>query len=244
MTVTHGRLTNIYLNGYDLTGVLNKASFPLKQDVFPTPVFGKTARPKILGTDDASVKMSGWLDNLHATGGVLDAAMQRAAGSQVIYLPDGDVLGGFGMACAGNASEYEEASEDAPNKIMAGFDSSVGAERVVVLKALAAMTATHTGVGQLVTGGAATTTEGAGYIHVGALTGFTSIAAKVQHSSDSTNGVDGVWVDLANFTAITAERTVERIVVADGTTVSKWRRIVVTPTGSGSVEVFAGFGTK
>jgi hypothetical protein len=74
------------------------------------------------------------------------------------------------------------------------------------------------------------TTRGAAVaIHVTAYSGLTSAAIKVQHSPDNS-----VWSDLVAFTSVTAI-TSERKLVADGTTVNRYLRVVTDVTGTGSV---------
>jgi hypothetical protein len=237
MAVTHGRHADVYLNGYDLTGILNKAASPFKQDIHPTPMFGKDAIPKIYGHEDHAVKLEGWLDNATGLPAVLSDAMGAAGYAYGSHAPDGDAFGNYAQAFMGVGGDYEEASEDAPNKIVAGFESTVGWERVLIHHALAAVTGDVTGTG--IDAGASSTVECAAYAFVHAYSGFTNVVVKIQHSADGSS-----WADLVTFTTITAARTCERKVVDAGTTVQRHTRVLIDVTGTGSAEVFVGFGRK
>lgn len=227
-------MTNVYLNGCDVTGTLNKVSFPLKQDVHKTPVFGKSAYPKILGLDDASPKFEGWLDNATKLPEVLDVALS-APSSVLVYLPDGDSFGSFGWGAEGQASDVESGSDDAPNKITGGFQSSKGGERICSIFPLSEITGATNGTSH--DNGVSTSTKCVAYLQCTTLTGFSSLDVKIQHSSDGSS-----WSDLAMFTTLAASNAKERISIAAGTIVQKFTRAVLTPTGSGSATVFIGFG--
>lgn len=237
MAITHGKVTRVYLNGFDMTGILNKAVGDFKQDIFPTPVFGMDSRPKIYGNEDGEVKLEGWLDNALDTATVLDDAMQAAAGSVVCYLPDGPDFGASAHCAMGHAAEYVESSDDAPNKVSASFESTTGLELTKVLVPLGAITTTTDGTTH--DGAAASANGGVGFLQITDYTGLTSVTVKIQHSTD-----DSIWADLATFTAVTAANASERIEVAAGTTVHRYTRAVVTCAGAGSANVFAAFGRK
>lgn len=237
MAITHGKSTKVYLNGYNLTGILNKASGDFKQDVFPTPVFGLDSRPKIYGNEDGEVKLEGWLDNAVATATVLPDAMQAAGGSHVAYMPDGGAFGASAHCAYGHAAEYGEPTDDAPNKITATIESTTGLELAKVLVPFEDMTVSENGASH--DNGAATANGGAAFLQVFDYDGITSVDVKIQHSTN-----DSIWADLATFTQVTADRACERLLVAAGTTVHRYTRAVVTIAGVGSVEVFAAFGRK
>src|SRR5688572_7775028 len=75
---------------------------------------------------------------------------------------------------------------------------------------------------------------GAGYLQVGAYSGFTGLAVTIEHSSDSSS-----WATLVTFTNVTAARQAERVAVSG--TVNRYLRVVGDVTGTGSAQVFVGF---
>lgn len=147
-------------------------------------------------------------------------------------LPDGTAIGKPAFFCVGDPSEW---SIDAAVADAVGYTFSAAADESVemgyVVHALAAETAD--GNGTAVDRGASPltpTTRGAVVaIHVTAYSGLTSAAIKVQHSTDNS-----VWADLVAFTSVTATGS-ERKLVATGTTVNRYLRVVTDVTGTGSV---------
>jgi hypothetical protein len=76
---------------------------------------------------------------------------------------------------------------------------------------------------------AATANGGVAQIHVTAFSGFTSNAVTIEHSVDGSTS----WATLATFATYTG-LTSERVVVAAGTTVRRYLRVVDNVTGTGS----------
>lgn len=111
-----------------------------------------------------------------------------------------------------------------------GFTSWNG----VTLSDLIAITTTTNGTA--VDNGAATANGGYAHLHVTAYSGLTSNTVTIEHS---TTGI-GSWVTLATFTAATAI-TSQRVVVAAGTAVSQYLRVVDTAVGVGSNTRIAAF---
>jgi hypothetical protein len=116
-------------------------------------------------------------------------------------------------------------------KANAQYGVSGNVDEGVILQVHAPLTVTTTGVG--VDNLAASVSGGAAYLQVSAYSGFTSVACKVQHSTDNS-----VWADLATFTAVTAAPVGERVAIAG--TINRYTRSVVTVTGSGSITPFIG----
>jgi hypothetical protein len=114
----------------------------------------------------------------------------------------------------------------------ATYGVSGAVEYGVILQPHAALTTTTTGTN--VDNAASSAAGGSAYLEVSALTGFTSVACKVQHSADNS-----VWADLATFTATTTAPRAQRVTVAG--TVNRHLRAVTTPTGTGSIAVCIGF---
>jgi hypothetical protein len=78
---------------------------------------------------------------------------------------------------------------------------------------------------------------GAGYQQVGAFTGFTGFVGKIRHSAD-----DSTYADLITFTNVTAARQAERI--STSSTVNRHLAFDGNVTGSGSLDIFAGFASN
>lgn len=108
---------------------------------------------------------------------------------------------------------------------------------------VAVNTSASTGTG---TGGtlvlSSTVNGGAAYINLSQFAGLTSLAGKVQHSTDNSS-----WSDLAgaSFAAITGgpgtdPNCAQRVAVAAGTTINRYTRAVLTFTGGGTVTALVG----
>jgi hypothetical protein len=146
-------------------------------------------------------------------------------------LPDSDSVGRFALFTTGDVTDHaiDAAVSDAVGFTLAA-QADEGVDMGYVLHPLSAETAD--GNGTAVDRGAAPltpTTRGLkAVIHVTAYTGLTSLAVKVQHSTDNS-----VWADLATFASKTAVGS-EMISVANGTTVNRYLRVVTDVTGTGS----------
>jgi hypothetical protein len=142
----------------------------------------------------------------------------------------GNVLGGPCTGFAGLLTTgYEVLAQLAGlTKANATYSVNGQVEEGVILQPLAALTSTTTGTG--VDNGAASTNGGAAYLEVTALSGFTSIAVKLQDSTDNSS-----WSDISGgaFTAVTSAPGAQRIAISG--TIRRYVRSVITPTGSGSV---------
>lgn len=142
----------------------------------------------------------------------------------------GNVLG---AACTGFAGllavSYEVLGALAGlTKANAAYGVSGQVEEGVLLVALGALTANTNGTG--VDNAASSANGGSGYLEVTAFSGFSSVAVKLQHSTDN-----GIWADITSgaFTAVTTAPGAQRITFTG--TVNRYTRHVVTVTGSGSI---------
>jgi hypothetical protein len=78
-------------------------------------------------------------------------------------------------------------------------------------------------------GGAATANGGVAHLHVTAFSGLTNNIVTIEHSVDGSTS----WATLVTFATYTG-LTSERVVVAAGTTVRRYLRVVDNVTGTGS----------
>lgn len=160
-------------------------------------------------------------------------------------LPDGTAVGKPAMFCLGDIAEYatDGSVSDALGYVVnATADESVDMGWVLV--APSAITASGNGTAvdrgtSLSAGPVANTTGGAvAALHVSAFSGFSSVALKVQHSTDNSS-----WSDLASFTAVTAVGW-QRLKIANGTQINRYVRAVTTVTGTGSITYLMAFAPR
>lgn len=148
-------------------------------------------------------------------------------------LTDQDSVGKPAMFILGDLMEYAvdaTVSDAVSMTFSAQADESV--EMGYVLQPLTALTADQL-TGTAVDRGASpltpTTAGLVAAIHVTAFTGFSSVAVKIQHSTDNSS-----WADLVSFTNVTAVGY-ERVSVANGTSIRRYLRAAIDVTGTGSV---------
>lgn len=205
MAGTHGKDARVYIQGYDLSSLLTSVAPDMSTDVAEISGLGSTDKSYVAGQNDATLALDGIFDGAaNQTDEVLEAAL-GVSPCVVCWLPQGD---GFGKTVYG-FSAIETAygpttSIDDAGKFTAAMQSSVSAERGVILHALGAEVTTGDGTAH--DNGAATTAGGAAYLQATAATGATVI--KVRDSADNVT-----FADLVTFTSFAA-RTKERVAIS------------------------------
>jgi phosphate-selective porin len=209
MAFNHGSAAKILLDGFNASNVLNEVSEEGEQDNAEVTVLGDSAKSYIPGLRDATVKMSGFYDHdvvtdANAFSYKINSLLRQE--THATYLPAGDTLGGPAYLLKGILSSDEiSASVDDAAEVDIEFQNCTGMESGKTLHPLAARTATGSATG--IDNSAPSTNGLSAVLHVTAVSGTATptVTVKIQHSSDSTNGVDGAWVDLATFAAATAK---------------------------------------
>lgn len=238
----HGSLTRIYANGYDLSTLFRETEAGRERDLVDATGYAVTDTRHIASPQASGmISAGGMLDVDESTGAAaahdtLRTAAENTAGDTVVVWMGRDTTAGDpGFAILGSIPQHkiqQPLSDIVKTMLEAKSNRSAW---VNSLHPKAARTTAHTTTG--IDNGAATTYGGLAIAQVFALTGTTPVLGlKVQHSSDSTNGTDGTWVDLVSFTAINAAgvtagyRSTGRVTG----TVNRWLRVVLSVT-SGSL---------
>lgn len=242
MPEIHGSNTRIYANGLDISNLFQEAEWGRSRELVDTTAFTDTADTMIPSPVSAGdLNASGMWEIDHATGvqvvkDMLDASNDNLLGTSVVVCMTRDTtIGDDGFLLIGSTTNHRVKQ---PLKDVVRTTLEAKANRSLDVKSLhplAARTAAHTTVG--IDHGSATTYGGAAALTVTALSGTTPVlAAKLQHSSDSTNGVDGAWVDLASFATINAASVAAGYAstITPTGTINDWVRLVVT-VSSGSL---------
>jgi hypothetical protein len=175
--------------------------------------------------DDAAAKLNAITVDLQTTSRV------------VCLLHEGNTIGKRFVGMAGAYSQkYDRILERAKlHKANVQYSVSGQVEQGVILQEFEAKTADWNTEGADSFDGTASSADGgAGYQQVGAFTGFTGFVGKVRHSAD-----DVTYADLITFTNVTAARQAERVTVSG--TVNRYLAFDGNVTGSGSLDIFAGF---
>jgi hypothetical protein len=238
MAFVHGSSTVVLVNEKAVSSEVSGWGVTHQRAVSETTTVGQTAGAAgarfIPGLMSGMLTLRGPQDDDETAG--LTKEITDAIGVDNAFLatclPDGVAIGKPAFFCVGDPTEWaiNAAVADAVGyTFSAAADESV--EMGYVVHALAAETAD--GNGTAVDRGASPltpTTRGlVAAIHVTAYSGLTSAAIKVQHSPDNS-----AWSDLVAFTSVTAIGS-ERKLVATGTTVNRYLRVVTDVTGTGSV---------
>ncbi len=230
MAFSHGSASRVYANGYDLSAYLNNITMGATADAAETTTFGAGAKMYIPGPEDGTVSAEGYFDGAaDAVDQVLSEAMPAIA--VWTWLPAGDGLGNVSKSAVTVNTTYETESpaDDATTISAEGQATGTGIERGLVAHPLQARTAA--GNGSALDNGTSTARGGAAYLHVTAMSGFTSVTVTVQHSADNVT-----YANLATFSDMT-QRGAQRVAING--TINRYVRVIWTVAGSGSVTFIA-----
>jgi hypothetical protein len=210
MAFVHGKSSFIMLNGYDLTGYLNKIDTPATADTAETTCFQSDNKTFLPGLKDGTLSAEGLYEaSANAVDEILNSVFAGAnSGNNIMWFPSGNTLGniGYAMNMIQTAYNVTGTKDDAARINMAG-QSSVGRERVKLLQAHASVAAT--GDGTQDDNDAATTEGGAAYIHASAVTGSLDVIIE----GSATGAFSGEETTIATFTQLTG-RGHERIAIS------------------------------
>ena len=203
MAFVHGKSIFVLLNGFNITGYLNKIDAPFTADTAETSTFGQDTKTYIAGMKDATLSAEGLFD------GAVDSVDQQLntvlAGSNtvnnMIWFPGGNVLGGvgYGLSMIQTAYSVMGTKDDAVKISMAGH-SNVGRERLKLIKILEAKTID--GSGTVNDNGASSANGGAAYLQV--TTSSQDVDITVEHSSDNFAADTTLLATFSNLASVVA----------------------------------------
>jgi len=232
MTFVPGTSVVVLANEKVVTNTVASATVDHQRAYAEVSTFADTGGRFVPGLMGGNIKLMGPQD---AVGtdlyGEVASAVGTDNGLQIIVCPEGTTIGKAALFAVGDLTDWaiDASVKDAVSaSLQAQADDSVALGFIV--HALGAETVD--GNGTAVDRGTVGTpsTHGAEVaISATAYSGLTSAAIKIQHSTDNS-----VWADLVSFTTLTAIGS-ERKLVADGTTVNRYVRVVTDVTGTGSV---------
>lgn len=239
MSDVHGSEARLYLSGVDISSQFRESEAGRMRGMVDATCYGDASSTHVVDPfGNGMINAEGILAADQVTGArpiqdAIETAGNVLTGDEIVVLMHRDVaVGDNGFLVVGTVHENTVTSM---TKDVAKTKFAAQANRSLWGRALhpkAARTAAYTTVGLVET--AATAFGGVGILQVFAMTGTTPVlAAKLQHSIDTTNGVDGTWVDLGTpFAAINAANVLagyaDQEVIAG--TVNKGTRLVLTVT--------------
>lgn len=254
MAEIHGSNTRIYANGLDISGLFREAEWGRTRDLVDTTAFGDTNDTSFASPiSSGDLNAAGMLEvdpitGVQAVKTMLDASNDLAGPTSVVVVMTRDTtIGDDGFALVGSMTNHR-VKQPLKDVVQTTFDAKANrALEVKSLHPLAARTAAFSTVG--LDNSVSSAFGGVGVLTVTAISGTSPVlTAKLQHSSDTTDGVDGTWVDLATFATINTAGVTARYadvqVVAPATTVNKRVRLnlAVTSGSLSSVTFSAQFG--
>lgn len=205
MAFKHGKDTEIWLNGSDVSSFFNSADFSVDVDTAETTTFKNDWKTHLVGQSGASVDTGGLYDPTFTN---VSSTLNVATGAVLSVLPAG------GAAVGDNARLVSVLStsfkESSPVGDVVAFQWSVLASGPVafgkVLKPLASVTLD--GNGTSVDNGAQTTAGAVAHLHVTSVSAADSIIVYIEDSADNT-----AWATIGTFASKTAAGA-ERISIA------------------------------
>lgn len=237
MSAAHGRLTRVYVNGYDLTGFFRKSSSEQTREVAESTVFNLADKTYLAGLGDATLSLEGLFDNaVDGIEQVLNTAFS-ADPTIVTVSPQGDTLGNVAYGLAGLENKLTlDASKDDIVALSNELQSTVSRDRLLVQHALGTEVASgqSASIDNTVV---STLNGGVGYLHVPDITGITNLSVLIEDSADNS-----IFATILTFAGVTADRNSQRIEITG--TVRRYTRCRWIFTGAGSAQFWAGFGRR
>lgn len=241
-TFRHGKNTKVYFANTDLTTYFNQGSVSQAVDMGDTTTFGASGKTYVAGLIDAKTTLSGLFDG---TANAVDQVLAAALGVEdqtFTYMMEGGVVGRRCYCGQVDMASYQVNSPVADvvsTSLEANADGGLFSGYVLAVDQSVSTATTTNGTG--VDNGVLTSNGGIAVLHVTANAQTATTAFKIQHSVDNS-----VWVDLSPaFTTVgIATKTSERILIAAGTTVNRWLRVVATTTGTGAIVYSAAFARR
>jgi hypothetical protein len=228
-------------------GLLNAAayadSFSLSSEtamkevtVFDQGADGR-ARKFVPGLEQATFTTAGPLDVDATANGQFDAiadikAQTSPTSTAVSYSPLGWTVGNAGVVLVETYASNLTTSTPIDGRAEWSYAAQVTGQadlNGVALTSLAAVTADANGTS--VDNGAATSNGGVIHLHVTAYSGFTSVSAIFEHSTDNS-----AWSTKDTFTSVTAVGSERRVISG---TINRYTRIRWDVTGTGSITAVA-----
>ncbi len=222
--------SRVLLGALNLSCEIRNMSIESTTDIIDVSVICNKPKAFIAGQDSSTFSADGPLNVSGSTNDPFDILTDfKSAGLPLTYAPSGLTTGTDVLLADTLESNYTSS-----NTSTGSADFSLAAQVTGVVDSgvsvedLAAITATGNGSARDLT--ASSTNGGVAHMHVTAFSGLTSDVVTIEQSSNGSTG----WTTLVTFATVTGV-TSERVVVASGTSVARYLRVVDTVTGTGSV---------
>lgn len=228
-TFRHGKGVSVFIDQYDFSTYFKDLTNSNSVETAETTAFGDSSKTYIVGLKDGGLSLSGYFESTDSVGTdqYFSSVLGSATKQKAIVAPEGHSNGARAMMLQSDDTSYE-VSGSIGDVVGANveFQASSGVDHGVILSS--GSTVSATGNGTAVDNSASSSNGGVAYLSVPTNTRNGSITIKVQQSADNST-----FTDLVTFTTVTStQKTSERIVVADGTSVARYLRVSYTVAGS------------
>lgn len=248
MSFLPGTGIRVYANEFAVSGNVAAANAQHSRGVSDVTVVTTAGGMNYVpGLMSGSIALRGPADSSADLAAEINAAVGVDNNLLITVLPDGTAVGKPAAFTLGDPTDY---TLDASVADALGYTVTSTADESVdfgyVLVAPTAITADGNGTAvdrgtSLSAGPVANTPNGlAAALHVTAYSGLTSVAIKIQHSTDNSS-----WADVTGgaFVAVTAVGS-QRITVPRGTQLNRYVRAVTDVTGTGSITYLMAFAPR
>lgn len=222
MSFKHGKLTELWLDGSDLSSYCDKFDSEISIDIAAAPVFKQGWKGQVSSqTAEGKATAGGLYDPTYLN---LRSALNVDAGSVLTGGPAGlATLGDFARLFLVKSTTYKESS---PVGGLVAFEWGADADGQVGMGVvLQPLTTVDTdGSGSYHTAPGATTGGAIAHLHVMSVSASDSVVVTVEHSTDHSS-----WATLGTFASKSAAGA-ERLVIAG--TVNRYTRVSWDVTGS------------
>jgi len=223
--------TRLFYGALGLAGYTRNVQHSWNVDMLEVTTLADTAKAMIPGQDTSTLSCDMILDTDAAAGTqwTVLAAMKAAGGDYPFtLLPSGSAVGSEcwmvnAIETSFNSSGSQSGTADLAIAAQTDGETDLG----VVIDPPTAITVDGNGTAR--DNGAASSNGGVAHLHVTAFSGLTNNIVTIEHSVDGSTA----WATLVTFATYTGI-TSERVVVAAGTTVRRYLRVVDNVTGTGS----------
>ena len=232
MAFVSGQQARILLGARTFSGETTKVSSGFVVDQLETTVITNTAKTFIVGQNTSTLNVDMNLDTDTTAGGqwaTLTGTYKQTTPLPMSFAPSGTTALAEVWLTSSNMVSLAPATSVAGIATISLASQSTGdTDFGTVLEDLSTVTVTVNGTARDLV--AASANGGVAHLHVTAYATSTSDVITIEHS---TTGV-GAWSTLGTFATVTGT-TSERLVIAPGTTVNRYLRVVDTVTVTGSI---------
>lgn len=241
MAFTAGPKGRIFGGALALSGYVRDFNASFSVTPIDVTTLADTSKQFIMGQDMSSASVNMILDTDAAAGtqwSLLTSYKGATTVTPYSLMPQGASAGDVAWLFGANTTQLTGSAPIGGSvDIAMSMETDGATDWGVVVDPLTAATVDANGTAR--DNGAASSNGGVACIHATAFSGLTNNIVTIEHSVDGSTA----WATLVTFATITAA-TSERVIVAPGTTVRRYLRVVDNVTGTGSCTRIVSFARR